>query len=183
MRRNALVGVWVALCGAMGTAGLAAAALEAPIESPLVRLHAELKFQEVKTALSSEDLFITRPGTMTGDAVKLPDLTTFWTSSANLGHLDSTQRNTLTAALGNAAVGTQGDCEITHVINNIEGYTGTYTITWWGQGNRANSFTVTLVPEAGALPECRAEVDNLIGLLEKLSQEVLGITPASPFTS
>jgi len=147
-------------------------------ELPLLRLRSQLRFQEVKFSLSGEDLFVTRTGTTAGDVTFLPLPVAFWMSSAGAGHASPSQLAGLNEALNAASAGIQRDC----VITSFPGWSGTYEVSWYGQGGRrANTFVVSLQFPPAQLPECPTAIDDLLREAEKYGGEVLGFAPFSPF--
>lgn len=166
------------LGGSLASLGPSLAAPAPPTEFPLVSLHSKVKFQEVKTSLSGEDLFVTRAGTTAGDITFLADASAaFWTSLSNSGLASPPQLARLNRHLQASGAAAQRDCALT----GFGGWDATYEISWYSAGAQANNFTVTVQFLPSPLPACPIAIENLLKELEAFSSQVLGLTPFSPF--
>lgn len=176
---RALLAAFLLLAGAPG--GVApAAAQEAPVLHPLLRVHSQITYQNSTGQGPEEgDLFVSAEGYSQGVVTNPNHIAQRWLSQASTGQASPRQLARLRSALDVNQVGLQqGPC----VLNPFPLDFGTIELTWYGsKGFRWNDLTVYILESPPGTPPCSPEVCQILQAIGTYADAVLKPTPFRGF--
>jgi len=177
-----LLATWVllALAGAQG--GVApAAAQEAPVLHPLLRVRSAITYQNSSGQGPEEgDLFVSAEGYTQGVVTNPNHTAQRWLSEPSTGQASPSQLAQLRSALDVNRVGLQqGPCVLTTFPLDF----GTAELTWYGsKGFRRNDLTVYILEAPPGTPACSLELCQILVAVAAYADAVLAPSPFKGFT-
>jgi hypothetical protein len=176
----ALLAAFLLLAGAEGAVA-PAAAQEAPVLHPLLRVHSIITYQNSTGQGPEEgDLFVSAEGYTQGVVTNPSHIAQRWSSQPSVGQASPRQLGRLRSALDLNQVGLQqGPCVVTPFPLDF----GTAELTWYGSnGFRRNDLTVYI--SGGPLPgtpPCSPEVCLILQAVGAYADAVLEPSPFAGF--